>query len=127
MTVRGVLKALGMFAAGAAGGVGALAAVPRMTADVILDTVTDELRWPRTSVRVRLDTWEPGAETGRHEHPGPALLYVLEGELEEMRAEGTRTLRTGQAVWNRGRTPHNVRNGGDRVARVLAVHLEPTR
>jgi quercetin dioxygenase-like cupin family protein len=127
MTVRGVLTALVVFAAGAAGGAGALAVAPRMTAQVILDSVTDELRWPRTAVRVNLDTWEPGAETGRHEHPGPALLYVLEGELEEIRAEGSRTLRTGQAVWSRGRTPHNVRNGGDRVARVLAVHLEAAR
>lgn len=131
MKTATVLTAVGIgFAAGLLCGPLAPAApagAPRMSAHVLLNLVTEELRWKRTNVRVNLDIWEPGSETGRHEHPGPALLYVLEGELQELRAEGPRTLTAGQAVWNRGRTPHNVRNRGDRTARVLAVHLEPAR
>lgn len=126
------LAMLAIFLIGVTVGVGAGAglaarAEPRLTVDVVLDLVTDELRWRRTSVRVHLDTWEPGAETGWHEHPGPAMLYVLEGELEELRGDGPRLLRAGEAVWNRARVPHNVRNGTDRTARILAVHLEPAR
>jgi quercetin dioxygenase-like cupin family protein len=122
-----LLAAAAVFAAGALTGALTLAAAPapRMSAQVLLDVVSDELRWQETRVRVHLDTWEPGAETGRHEHPGPALLYVLEGELQELHADGPRRLGAGTAVWNRGRVPHNVRNPGARVARVLAVHLDP--
>lgn len=130
MTTKTIVAALALFATGAFLG-GALVAraqaPPRMTARVVLDTVTEELRWARTQVRVHLDTWEPGSETGRHQHPGPALLYVLEGELEETAATGTRRLRAGEAVWNRARLVHNVRNRGGQGARVLAVHLEPAR
>jgi quercetin dioxygenase-like cupin family protein len=129
-TITPVIRATILFAAGALAGAVAVAAAPvapRMSAQVVLNVVSDELRWTRTQVRLNLDTWEPGSETGRHEHPGPALLYVLEGELEEVRTDGTRALRSGDAVWNRSRTPHNVRNRGDRVARALAVHLDPSR
>jgi quercetin dioxygenase-like cupin family protein len=123
------LAALAVFAAGVLAGVTLASpqAPPRMTARVLLDTVTEELRWTRTRVRLHLDVWEPGAETGRHQHPGPALLYVLEGELEEASAEGTRRMRAGDAVWNRARLEHNVRNPAARPARALAVHLEPAR
>ena len=41
-----------------------------------------------TRVQVKLDHWEPGAETGRHSHPGPALFIMIEGELEEIRQGG---------------------------------------
>ena len=129
---RALLLAV-VFGAGALAGATALAVslalaqTPRMSAQVLLDVVTTELRWARTNVRVNLDTWEPGSETGRHEHAGPAILYVVDGELEEIGAGPARTLKTGQAVFNGGKTPHNVRNRGDRVARVLAVHLDPGR
>lgn len=126
---RGVRGAI-VFAAGVLTGAAALAwgaGPPRMSAEVLLSIVTDELRWARTNVRVNLDTWEPGSETGSHRHPGPAILYVLEGELEETSASGARTLTAGRVVWNRGGLLHNVRNRTERSARVLAVHLDPGR
>jgi quercetin dioxygenase-like cupin family protein len=125
-----LLGAVTIFTVGALTGalaVAAAPAAPRMSAQVLLSVVSDELRWRRTQVRVNLDTWEPGSETGQHQHPGPGLLYVLEGELEDVGGNSTRALRAGDAVWNRGRTPHNVRNRSDRVARALAVHLDPGR
>jgi quercetin dioxygenase-like cupin family protein len=100
---------------------------PRMSARVLLNTVSEELRGKRTNVRLNLDSWEPGSETGSHQHPGPALLYVLEGELEETSAAGPRTLRAGEAVWNRGKLQHNVKNRAARPARALAFHLDPGR
>jgi quercetin dioxygenase-like cupin family protein len=98
---------------------------PRMWADVLLNVTARDIPTP-TRVRVNTDHWEPGAETGRHSHPGPALLVILDGELVETFADGrTRALKAGQAVWNAARTEHNVRNAGARPARAIAVHLDP--
>ena len=128
--MRTLVAATLVFLAGALAGASALAlaqAAPRMSARVLLNTVTEELRWKRTNVRLNLDLWEPGSETGAHRHPGPALLYVLEGELEETSPTGSRTLRAGEAVWNAGKREHNVKNRSSRPARALAVHLDPGR
>jgi len=111
---------------GRAAGQGSLAPrAPRMWSDRILDVPTEEI--PRqTRVWVNFDHWDPGAETGRHTHPGPTVFVLLEGELEETFADGrTRTLKAGQAYWKPVRTEHNVRNRGDKPARALAVHLDP--
>jgi quercetin dioxygenase-like cupin family protein len=112
---------VGGFLVGQAGG----QAKPRMWADRVLDVVTDEL--PRKArVVANLNHWEPGAETGRHTHPGPTVFVLLEGELEETLADGrTRTLRAGQGFWNRARGAHNVRNVGGQPARALAIHVDP--
>ena len=100
---------------------------PRMWADVVLDVVTEEI--PRkTRVHTNLDHWDPGAETGRHTHPGPVVFVMLDGELEETLADGkTRPLKAGQAFWKTPRTEHNVRNVSGQPARALAVHLDPAR
>jgi quercetin dioxygenase-like cupin family protein len=107
--------------AGQAGG----QAKPRMWADRLLDLVTDEL--PRKArVVTNLNHWDPGAETGRHTHPGPTVFVLLEGELEETLADGsTRTIKPGQAFWNRSRWTHNVRNVSGQPARAVAVHIDP--
>lgn len=115
------LCVLAAFAAGLATG----QTKPRMWADVALDVTTDQIP-PRTHVHAHMDHWEPGAETGRHMHPGPVVFVMLDGELEETLADGTkRTLEAGQAFWKRPRQEHNVRNVGRRPARALAVHLDP--
>ena len=98
---------------------------PRMWADLMLDVATEEIP-RRTRVWTNLDHWDPGAETGRHTHPGPTVFVLLEGELEETLADGrTRTLKAGQGYWKPARTEHNVRNRSDKPARALAVHLDP--
>ena len=98
---------------------------PRMWADVLLDLSTEEIP-RRARVHANLDHWEPGAETGRHTHPGPTVFVMLDGELEEVLRDGnTRTLKAGQAFWKRARTEHNVKNVSGRPARALAVHLDP--
>ena len=118
-----LLAALLAFAAGLAVG----QAKPRMWADVVLEVTTDQIP-RRTHVRANVDHWEPGAETGHHEHPGPVVFVMLDGELEETLADGrTRILKSGQAVWKPPRQAHNVKNVGARPARALAVHLDPTR
>jgi quercetin dioxygenase-like cupin family protein len=98
---------------------------PRMWADILLDLSTDEIP-KRAHVRVNLNRWEAGAETGRHAHPGPTVFVMLDGEVEELLPDGrSRTLKAGEAFWKRARTEHNVKNVSPRPARAVAVHLDP--
>jgi len=100
-------------------------ATPRMWAETLLDLSTAEIPRP-ARVQVRHDHWEPGAETGRHSHPGPAVFVVLEGELEEVLRDGeTRALKAGRVYWKPARVEHNVRNVSGRLARAVVVHLDP--
>lgn len=120
-----VLALLVAFAAGMAVDPLAGQTRPRMWADLLLDLSIEEVP-KRARVRVNLDHWEPGAETGRHTHPGPTVFVMLEGELEEVLGDGrTRMLKAGQAFWKPARTDHNVKNVAGRRARAVAVHLDP--
>jgi quercetin dioxygenase-like cupin family protein len=120
-----VLALLVAFAAGMAVDPLAGQTRPRMWADLLLDLSIEEVP-KRARVRVNLDHWEPGAETGRHTHPGPTVFVLLEGKLEEVLGDGrTRTLKAGQAFWKPARTDHNVKNVAGRRARAVAVHLDP--
>ncbi len=119
-----------IFIAGAGAGAGAVLAcadAPTVRAHTLLNLTTDELRWAKTNVRVNLNSYKADSETGPHRHPGPTLIYLLEGELEDTTAAGTRTLKTGDVTWDRGRAEHNLRNRTPRAVRALAVHLEPGR
>src|SRR5437667_12710686 len=90
-----LLAVLLAFAAGLAVG----QTQPRMWADVVLEVTTDQIP-PRTHLRAHMDHWEPGAETGRHTHPGPVVFVMLDGELAETLADGSqRTIKSGQAFW----------------------------
>ncbi len=116
-----VVFGAGLWAGGAVG-----QSRPKMWATVLLNTIADDI--PRkVGVRVNDDHWEPGAETGAHRHPGPTIIYVLEGELTEAAANGSTVLKAGQAVWRPARHEHNVRNASGRPARALAVHLDPAQ
>jgi quercetin dioxygenase-like cupin family protein len=124
LTLAGLALA---FAAGLVAGRAGAQAKPRMWADTVVDVVTEEL--PRKArVRANVNHWEAGAETGRHTHPGPTVVVMLEGELEERFPDGrTRTLKAGEGYWNPARHDHNVRNVSGQPARALAVHLDPVR
>lgn len=98
---------------------------PRMWATVLLNFNTDKIP-KRTRVHANLDYWEPGAETGWHNHPGPTVFVMLDGEVEETVKGGqTRKLVPGQAFWQPARREHNVKNVGNGRARAVAVHLDP--
>lgn len=63
-----------------------------------------------------------GAEVGRHQHPGPCAMYVLEGQIEIVLDDGTRrTYDAGQAFVEDAGVWVNNRNPGDQPARFLAV------
>ena len=78
---------------------------PRMWADVLLDLVSDAIP-KRMRVHTNLDHWDPGAESGRHTHPGPTLIVVLEGELSEWVSNGPASLLSaGHAYWRPDSAP----------------------
>ena len=67
---------------------------------------------------------QPGAETGWHEHDVPLFGYMLEGELTvDYGAKGTRVYRKGDSLVEAIDVPHNGRNTGSGVARILAVFM----
>jgi quercetin dioxygenase-like cupin family protein len=67
---------------------------------------------------------QPGAETGWHQHDVPLFGYMLEGELTvDYGAKGTRVYRKGDALMEAIDVPHNGRNTGAGVARILAVFM----
>jgi quercetin dioxygenase-like cupin family protein len=101
-------------------------AAPQMRVQVLMQQRVSDIPLP-ANLEVRDDRWDPGAETGVHEHPGPVLLAVIEGELVEETRSGRNVLRAGQIFWRPPREMHNVKNVGSGTARVLAIHFDPAR
>jgi quercetin dioxygenase-like cupin family protein len=64
----------------------------------------------------------PGGQVGRHMHPMPLFVYMLEGTLSiEMEGHGTHTFSAGQRFAEVTNTWHNGRNLGDKPVRFLIV------
>jgi quercetin dioxygenase-like cupin family protein len=123
------ITALLLLAGGAAGvplGFALSQAAPQMRVQVVLQHRVADIPLP-ANLEVRDDRWDPGAETGVHEHPGPVVLAVIEGELVEETPSGRNILRAGQAFWRPARETHNVKNISAKPARILAIHFDPAR
>jgi len=72
----------------------------------------------------------PGGETGRHMHPYPTFVYVLEGAIDvEMDGGMVHTYRAGDSFLEVLNTWHNGKNKGTTPAKVLVVfagvHAKP--
>jgi quercetin dioxygenase-like cupin family protein len=64
----------------------------------------------------------PGGQVGRHMHPVPLFVYMLEGTLSiEMEGHGTHAFSAGQGFAEVTNTWHNGRNLTDRPVRFLIV------
>lgn len=111
-------------AVGVTCGIALSQSTPQLRVDELLQRVVAEIPQP-TSLRVHDDRWDPGAETTMHDHPGPVILAVIEGELSEDTPGGQNTLRAGQVYWRSAREKHNVRNVSGKPARILAIHFDP--
>jgi quercetin dioxygenase-like cupin family protein len=101
-------------------------AAPLMRVQVVLQHRVADILLP-ADLQVRDDRWDPGAETGVHEHPGPVILAVIEGELLEETPGGSNILRAGQVFWRPARETRNVKNVSSTTARVLAIHFDPAQ
>ena len=64
----------------------------------------------------------PGGQVGRHLHPVPLFVYILEGALTiDMEQHGTHTFRAGEGLAEIVNSWHNGRNLGDKPCRFLIV------
>lgn len=71
-----------------------------------------------------LATFEPGATTGWHTHPGDEYAVVLEGVLELRPRDGApRTVGSGTAYHNARSIPHETVNVSDKPARITATFI----
>jgi quercetin dioxygenase-like cupin family protein len=67
---------------------------------------------------------EPGEESGWHEHPVPLFCQILAGEFTvDYGSKGVQRFRVGDTLMEAQNWPHNARNLGLSVARVLAVYI----
>ena len=72
---------------------------------------------------VRLDIG-PGGETGRHMHPYPTLVYVLEGAIEvEMDGGMVHSYKAGDSFLMVVNTWTNAKNSGTMPAKMLVVFV----
>jgi quercetin dioxygenase-like cupin family protein len=64
----------------------------------------------------------PGGETGRHMHPYPTFVYVLEGAIDvEMDGGQVQSHKAGDSFLEVVNTWHNSKNKGTTPAKVLVV------
>ena len=90
--------------------------------------VNEQLNGKPTRATTLEVTFEPGAASAPHRHPGPVFGYVLEGELEFQAGDApVRRLKAGDTFYEPPMVLHAVsRNPSAKVrTRVLAVILHP--
>ena len=85
------------------------------------------IAYPKTDsaelTAVRLDIG-PGGETGRHMHPYPTFVYVLEGAIEvEMDGGMVHSYKAGDSFLMVVNTWTNAKNKGPMPAKVLVVYV----
>ena len=98
---------------------------PEVKTDVLLKRTVADLPNRRGEVRVHLNTYEPSSETGVHNHKGPTILYLLEGELSWVERGVPHPLTAGQVFLEPAGVSHNVKNVSGKPAKGLAIHLNP--
>jgi hypothetical protein len=69
------------------------------------------------------------ATSGWHSHPGPSLIFVVQGTVTNYTTTGSgctkRTYTAGQGFIDDGKDTHDLRNEGDVLAETVAVQLLP--
>jgi quercetin dioxygenase-like cupin family protein len=64
----------------------------------------------------------PGGQVGRHMHPVPLFVYILEGTLTiDMEQHGVHAFKAGEGLAEVIHTWHNGRNLGDKPCKFLIV------
>ena len=67
---------------------------------------------------------QPGAQSGKHTHPGEEIGYVLQGPVVvEIDGMAAKTLKTGEGFIIPAGKVHNARNTGSSVAKVLGTYI----
>ena len=67
---------------------------------------------------------QPGAESGRHTHPGEEVAYVLEGTISiDVQGKPAMMKKAGEGFIMPAGTVHNAKNTGTTAAKVLATYI----
>ncbi len=67
---------------------------------------------------------QPGAESGRHTHPGEEVAYIIEGTISlEIQGKPAVTKKAGEGFIIPPGTIHNAKNNGSGQAKVLATYI----
>jgi len=104
-----------MVAALAFGGFPLAAAAQGVAPQTVLDN---------PSVRVEMSLLPPGTGTGQHQGIASEIGIVAEGALTLDSPLSHEVLQPGKAYWLPGLILHDIRNEGDRPARMFAVLLK---
>jgi quercetin dioxygenase-like cupin family protein len=99
-----------------------------LTLKTIIQTETtmigQPIRFPQTDGQITAVLAEvaPGGQVGRHMHPVPLFVYILEGTLTiDMEQHGVHAFKAGEGLAEVIHTWHNGRNLGDKPCRFLIV------
>jgi quercetin dioxygenase-like cupin family protein len=108
---------------------GAVAAPPGPSVETLIDTsetvLGQEFVYPegRARITTAVVTVPPGALLASHLHPVPVFGYMLQGELiVDYGSAGERVYRAGDALVEAFDWPHQGRNGGRGVVKILVVY-----
>jgi quercetin dioxygenase-like cupin family protein len=83
-----------------------------------------DLSVPGREVVQAIAEFAPGAQAGKHTHPGEEVGYVLSGPvIVEIDGSAPKTLKTGDAFFVPAGKAHNARNTGSGSARILATYI----
>ena len=131
--VAPVLIVLGIGAAAAFGSPATGVTPTNLVAEADLDPVhlnSDRVKFQTkgpTAVRFQTLTFQPGARTGWHHHPGFTLVAVQQGEVTIVDSDCNATAQpAGSAFVEYGDEPLEVRNRGTVPATVYATYVDPT-
>jgi quercetin dioxygenase-like cupin family protein len=82
------------------------------------------LRTDKPELEVMMIAIKPGGQSGRHIHPVPTLVYVMEGTLPVELDNGSRQkCQAGNAVLGVINTWHNAINMGRKSLKLLVIYL----
>jgi len=107
----------------------ALAMPPGPAVETLIETsetvLGQEIVYPegRARITAAIVTVPPGAVLAPHLHPVPLFGYVLQGELiVDYGSQGERIYRAGDALAEAIDWPHQGRNGGRGIVKILVVY-----
>ena len=75
-------------------------------------------------VYIELVTIAPGQGTGQHSGIPGEVGIVADGEVVLSSPAGRQAMKTGNAYWLPGLTPHDLRNESDRPAKVYVIAMK---
>ena len=117
-------KALVWGVAMSIGVAGTIAVTAQQTGFTRTPVQQGDLSIPGREAVQAIATFQPGAESGRHTHPGEEFAYILEGSITlESQGKPAVTKKAGEGFIIPAGTVHNAKNASAAAAKVLATYI----